>query len=114
MMISNSMTLSLLNFSYLAFGSLALAMFSHFRGAFKRSPSQMQSRILYWSGWITLAASYYAGVIYQGFAYGSILFTGIISLAGLLVILTLSYRAHHLPHFMAGSGVLGASLLLFT
>ncbi|ABV35954.1 conserved hypothetical protein [Shewanella sediminis HAW-EB3] len=112
-MISNSMTLSILNFSYLAFGCLSLAMFSHFRGAFKRSPNQTQSRVLYWSGWIILAASYYAGVVYQGFAYGSILFTGLLSLAGLLVILTLSYRAHHLPHFMTGSGVLGTLLQIF-
>lgn len=112
-MISNSMTLSLLNFSYLAFGSLALAMFSHFRGAFNRSPSPAQSKLLYWFGWGVLAVSYYIGVLYQGFAYGSILFTGLLSLAGLLVILTLSYRAHHLPHFMAGSGVLGTLLLIF-
>ncbi len=112
-MISNAMTLSLLNFSYLAFGSLALAMFSHFRGAFDRSPSPAQSRLFYWFGWGVLAASYYAGVVYQGFAYGSILFTGLLSLAGLLVILTLSYRAHHLPHFMTGSGVLGTLLLFF-
>ncbi len=113
-MISNAMTLSLLNFSYLAFGSLSLAMFSHFRGAFKRSPSPIQSRLFYWFGWGVLAISYYIGILYQGFAYGSILFTGLLSFAGLLVILTLSYRAHHLPHLMAASGVLGALLLLFT
>jgi len=112
-MISNAMTLSLLNFSYLAFGSLALAMFSHFRGVLNRSPSPTQSRLFYWFGWGVLAVSYYIGVLYQGFAYGSILFTGLLSLAGLLVILTLSYRAHQLPHFMAGSGVLGTLLLLF-
>ncbi|WP_299791937.1 DUF3325 domain-containing protein [uncultured Shewanella sp.] len=110
-MISNSVTISILNFSYLAFGCLSLAMFSHFRDAFKRSPSQIQSRILYWSGWIILGASYYVGVSYQGLAYGSIMFTGIISLAALLVILTLSYRARHLPHLMTASGILGALLM---
>ncbi|MFT5314179.1 MAG: hypothetical protein ACI8SK_000052 [Shewanella sp.] len=113
-MISNTLTLSLLTFSYLALGCMALAMFSHFRDSFKRSPSRAQSRGLYWTGWIILAASYYIGISYQGVAYGSILFIGILSFAGLLVILTASYRPRHLPHLMAGSSSLGLSLMFIS
>ncbi|MBW8186265.1 DUF3325 domain-containing protein [Shewanella nanhaiensis] len=110
-MISNSMTLSLLTFSYLALGCMALAMFSHFRDTFKRSPTPAQSRGLYWTGWGILTLSYYLGIRYLGFAYGSILFTGILSFAGLLVILTASYQPKHLPHLMAGSSSLGVALM---
>lgn len=114
MMISNTLILSLLTFTYLALGCMALAMFSHFRDSFKHSPSQAQSRGLYWTGWVILTLSYYVGISYLGFAYGSILFIGILSFAGLLVILTASYRPKHLPHLMAGSTSVGLSLMFIS
>ena len=113
-MISNTLIFSLLTFSYLALGCMALAIFSHFRDSFKQPPTQAQSRGLYWVGWSILIASYYLGISYLGFAYGSILFIGILSFAGLLVILTASYRPRHLPHLMAGSTSLGVSLMLIS
>ncbi|AQS39161.1 Protein of unknown function (DUF3325) [Shewanella psychrophila] len=100
-MISNLMILSILWISYIAFGCLALAMFSNFRSTFKKAPTAGQSRCLYWTGWLMLGLSYYLSVAKQGMVYGSIFFTGIIAVAGLLVILTLSYRAKSLPIFMA-------------
>lgn len=105
-------SLTMLCFGYLALGCMALAMFSHFRASFKRSPSQRVSRVLYWSGWAVLTLSYIAGVQSLGFAYGSILFIGILSFAGLLVILTASYQSKHFPHFMGGVASLGVVCLI--
>ena len=113
-MLSNTMTLSILTFTYLALGCMALAMFSHFRDSFKRSSTTIQSRGLYWAGWAILVLSYYAGISSLGFAYGSILFIGILSFAGLLVILTASYRPKSLPHLMASSSSLGLALMFIS
>ncbi|EDQ01210.1 DUF3325 domain-containing protein [Shewanella benthica] len=112
MMISNLMVLSILWISYVAFGCLALAMFSNFRSTFKKAPTPWQSRGLYWSGWSMLALSYYFNVAKQGMLYGSIFFTGMLAVAGLLVILTLSYRAKSLPVFMATGLITSISYLL--
>ncbi|WP_353736281.1 DUF3325 domain-containing protein [Shewanella sp.] len=106
MMISNLMVLSILWISYIAFGCLALAMFSNFRSTFKKAPTALQSKGLYWSGWSMLALGYYLSVAKQGMLYGSIFFTGMLAVAGLLVILTLSYRAKSLPVFMATGSVI--------
>ena len=111
MIISNTMVISLLSFSYLALGCMALAMFSHFRDTFKHSPTPMIKRGLYWLGWIILTISYCIAINKQGFSYGSIMFTGMISLAGILVVLTTSYWPRHLPHFMTGLTSLGLILM---
>ncbi|NRD74851.1 DUF3325 domain-containing protein [Shewanella sp. VB17] len=111
MIISNSVVLSLLSFSYLALGCMALAMFSHFRDSFKRSPTQIISRGLHWLGWAILTISYGIAINNQGVSYGSIMFTGIISLAGLLVILTATYLPRYLPYFMTGLTSLGLTLM---
>lgn len=95
------MIISLLGFSYLAFGLLALAMFSHYRDTFGRAPSPVQAKILYIAGWLAIAGTYWGCIANLGAAYGSILFFGLLSFAGLLVILMLSYRAKLLPHSMA-------------
>ena len=112
MMISNLMVLSILWISYIAFGCLALAMFSNFRSTFKKAPTALQSRGLYWSGWSMLALSYYLSVAKQGMLYGSIFFTGMLAVAGLLVILTLSYRAKSLPVLMVSGLIPSVSYLL--
>ncbi|MEI6858806.1 MAG: DUF3325 domain-containing protein [Shewanella sp.] len=112
MMIADLMALNILWISYIALSCLALAMFSNFRRTFKNPPTPLQSRGLYWSGWSMLVLSYYLSVAKQGIVYGSIFFTGILAAAGLLVILTLSYRAKSLPVFMATGLLISASYLL--
>ena len=105
------MILSLLGFSYLTFGLLALAMFSHYRDACGKAPSPLQARLLYIAGWVGISTTYWGCITDQGFAYGSILFFGLLSFAGLLVILMLSYRAKFLPHSMAASTVFSSVLI---
>ncbi|BAJ03110.1 DUF3325 domain-containing protein [Shewanella violacea] len=113
-MLSYLMIVSTLCISYLAFGCLALAMFSNFRDIFKQAPTPLQSRSLYWSGWLTLALSYYLSVSEHGMAYGTIFFTGVLSVAGLLVILTLSYRTKFLAIFMVSALVASQGYLIAT
>ncbi|WP_037471498.1 DUF3325 domain-containing protein [Shewanella waksmanii] len=110
--LTNGLSLGLFCFGYLALSCMALAMFSHFRASFNRTPSLIQSRGLYGCGWLVLLISYSVNIQYLGFAYGSILFVGLLSLAGLLVILTASYRPHYFPHLMLAVTAMGTGLLL--
>ncbi|WP_394200345.1 DUF3325 domain-containing protein [Shewanella waksmanii] len=104
-------SVSLLCFGYLALGCMALAMFGHFRASFNRSPSSLQSHGLYWFGWLMMLICFGLNVQQFGWAYGSIFFVGILSCAGLLVILTASYQPKFMPHFMLALAALGCLAL---
>lgn len=103
--------LGILGLSYLSLALFALAKFGHFKDVFNRPPAQWQSRLLSLFAWLLLMFSLSACVRDQGWAYGSILFMGIISLAAMLVILTLSYSPRHLPIGIVTGSVLTSSLL---
>ncbi len=75
-MITSPMIISILLMSYIAFGCLALAMFSHYRDTFSTSPSQLQSRLFYWAGWLVLGSAFLLAINNIGTAYGSIVFIG--------------------------------------
>ncbi|GIU18392.1 DUF3325 domain-containing protein [Shewanella sp. MBTL60-007] len=105
------MIISLLGFSYLAFGLLALAMFSHYRDTFGSAPSPTQAKVLYIAGWLAIGGTYWGCIANLGTAYGSILFFGLLSFSGLLVILMLSYRAKLLPYSMALSTLFSSILV---
>ncbi|ABZ75824.1 conserved hypothetical protein [Shewanella halifaxensis HAW-EB4] len=101
-----------MGFSYLAFGLLALAMFSHYRDSFGKAPSPQQAKLLHIAGWVGITGTYWGCITSQGATYGSILFFGLLSFAGLLVILMLSYRAKFLPYSMAISSLFSTILVL--
>ncbi|MGI2067208.1 DUF3325 domain-containing protein [Shewanella sp. MF08487] len=103
--------LGILGLSYLSLALFALAKFGHFKDVFNRPPAQWQSHLLTSFAWLLLALSLSACASDQGWAYGSILFMGIISLAAMLVILTLSFSPRHLPIGIVTSSVLTGSLL---
>lgn len=107
------MMLILLGFSYIAFGLLALAMFSHHREVLGKVPSDKQSRILSITGWLGLAFTYWGCTLEQGAAYGSVIYFGLLTVSGLLVIMTLSYRAKFMPYAMALSAIFSTTLLVF-
>ena len=104
--------LGILGLSYLSLALFALAKFGHFKDVFNRPPAQWQSHLLSLFAWLLLIFSLSACVQDQGWAYGSILFMGIISLAAMLVILILSYSPRHLPIGIVTGSVLTGSLLL--
>lgn len=106
--------LGILGLSYLSLALFALAKFGHFKDVFSRPPAQWQSHLLTVFAWLLLAFSLGACAIDQGWAYGSILFMGVISLAAMLVILTLSYSPRHLPIGIVTGSVLTSGLLLST
>lgn len=105
------MMLSLLGFSYIAFCLLALAMFSHHREVLGKAPSDKLSRALFIAGWTGLALTYWGCTVDQGIAYGSIIYFGVLAVSGVLVILTLSYRAKFMPYAMALSAMFSTTLL---
>lgn len=104
--------LGILGLSYLSLALFALAKFGHCKDVFKRPPSQWQSRLLTLFAWLLLVISLSNCAHGQGWTYGSILFMGIISLAAMLVILTLSYSPRHLPVGIVTSCVLTGTLFL--
>ncbi|MEZ9197018.1 DUF3325 domain-containing protein [Shewanella sp. 10N.286.54.B9] len=104
--------LSLLGFSYVAFSLLALAMFSHHREVLGYAPSDKRCRVLSTAGWFGLALTYWGCTLLQGVAYGSIIYFGLLAVAGLLVVMTLSYRAKFMPYAMGLSTIFSAILLL--
>lgn len=104
--------LGILGLSYLSLSLFALAKFGHFKDVFNRPPAQWQSHLLTLFAWLLLAFSLSACASDQGWAYGSILFMGIISLAAMLVILTLSYSPRHLPISIVTGSVLTGGLIL--
>lgn len=106
--------LGILGLSYLSLALFALAKFGHFKDVFNRPPAQWQSHLLTLFAWLLLSFSVSACASDQGWAYGSILFMGIISLAAMLVILTLSYSPRHLPIGIITGSVLTGTLLLST
>ena len=106
--------LSLLGFSYIAFSLLALAMFSHHRAALGYAPSDKRCRVLSTIGWFGLALTYWGCTLLQGFAYGSIIYFGVLAVTGLLVVMTLSYRAKLMPYAMCLSAVVSTILLFIS
>ncbi|MCH1929028.1 DUF3325 domain-containing protein [Shewanella sp. A25] len=104
--------LGILGLSYLSLALFALAKFGHYKDVFNRPPQPWQSRLLSLFAWLLLALSLSACTQDQGWTYGSILFFGIISLAALLVILTLSFSPKHLPFGIVTGSLLTTTLLL--
>ncbi|QYJ98821.1 DUF3325 domain-containing protein [Shewanella alkalitolerans] len=92
--------------AFIAFGALALAMFSHFKSCFKRPPTQIQQRALTLTGWASLALSFLALLGQYEPAYATILLFGVMSAAALAVILLLSYQAKRLPASLAVAALL--------
>lgn len=97
--------LLMISLGYLAFGLFALAMFSHFKDSFSRAPTKWQRYSLYICAWLVLGGSFAGCITQLGIAYGLIFFTGMMSVAALLVIFTLSYRAKALAPLMLSSNL---------
>ena len=73
------------------FAALALSMHRHHRDLFGRPPARLRKLALNLAGWALLCASVVASVIGQGFSIGLTLWFGIITLAALLVVTSLTY-----------------------
>lgn len=72
---------------------LCLGLERHFKQVWQRVPSLMLRRVLRVGGWLALLASFAASVAAWGWAMGPIGWFGLISLAGLALVLLLPYRA---------------------
>lgn len=82
---------------------LCLGVERHFKQVWQRVPGTVLRRSLRLAGWSGLVASFAASVVAWGWAMGPIGWFGLISLAGLALVLLLPYRAKGAV-WLAGAG----------
>lgn len=78
--------------SLAGFVALALAMERHHRQVWQRAPSRKQCLLLRCAGVIGLGAALAACVAHAGWATGTVIWLGLMTVAALTVALVLSYR----------------------
>lgn len=81
---------------YLGFSALSLSMQRHYAEIFGRH--KVLNRTQYLSlrllGWLLIAFSYAVSIASQGWGVGSVMWLGILMLAGLLLVLMTAYLPH--------------------
>ncbi|MBH0059371.1 DUF3325 domain-containing protein [Pseudoalteromonas sp. SWXJZ94C] len=80
--------IDLLGFSLclFSFNCFALAKFNHFKGVFKKRPTEPQCKKLLLAAWISILLSLVLFVATQG-GYGALLFCGFMSLSVLIIMI---------------------------
>jgi hypothetical protein len=78
--------------AYCAMVALCLGLERHYKQVWGRPPSPLLRRVLRATGWLALAASFAASVVAWGWAMGAIGGLGLVSLAGLALVLVLPYH----------------------
>ncbi|AZY52080.1 DUF3325 domain-containing protein [Bordetella avium] len=78
--------------AYAGFAALSLAMERHFEDVFDRPPPPALQRWLRTGGTLALAASLWLCARVSGWSYGIVLWTGLLTVAGLLLIGIMTYR----------------------
>jgi hypothetical protein len=73
---------------------LCLGLERHFKQIWQRAPSPGLRRTLRTAGWLALAASFATSVLAWGWAMGPVGWFGLMSLAGISLVLLLPYAAH--------------------
>jgi hypothetical protein len=72
---------------------LCLGLERHFKQIWQRAPSPGLRRTLRTAGWLALAASFATSVLAWGWAMGPVGWFGLMSLAGISLVLLLPYAA---------------------
>lgn len=99
---------------YCAMSALCLGLKRHYKNVWKREPHRYTCRALRVCGWLLLAAGFMACVASWGWAMGPVGWLGQISLAGLLLVMSLPYKprlALTLPVVTAPAWLLAWALL---
>ncbi|MBC3434534.1 DUF3325 domain-containing protein [Pseudomonas sp. BW16M2] len=94
-------------FAYSGMIALCLGLERHYKQVWGLPPSLSLRRALRGSGWLALAASFAASVAAWGWAMGPIGGLGLVSLAGLALVLVLPYQ----PRLAIGTAVAGWPVL---
>ena len=81
---------------YLGFSALSLSIQRHYAEIFGRHKvlSRTQNLSLRLLGWLLIAFSYAVSIASQGWGVGSVMWLGILMLAGLLLVLMTAYLPH--------------------
>lgn len=75
------------------FAAIALSMHKHHRDLFGRPPSRLRALAFAGTGWTLLALSFSACIVASGWAIGPVLWIGFLTVAGLVIVLALTYGA---------------------
>jgi hypothetical protein len=75
------------------FAAIALSMHRHHRDLFGRPPSRPRALAFAGTGWTLLALSFSACIVASGWAIGPVLWIGLLTVAGLVIVLALTYGA---------------------
>ncbi len=86
---------------YAGFVALALAMNRHHRQVWNRAASKRTQILLRAVGTASLASALAACIIHAGWSIGLVLWFGMLSAAGIVLVLLLAFR----PHAIAGTGL---------
>jgi hypothetical protein len=104
------MTYTAFCLAYAGFAALCLAMDRHYETVFDRAIARQARLGLRVGGWLALALSLWAATVTYGWSYGISEWIGMLAIAGLLLIWTLSYKPV-LALFMGFSCALAAPVL---
>lgn len=94
------MDLAALILATTAFAAIALSMHKHHRDLSGKPPSRLRAWAFTAAGWTLLALSFGACIVASGWAMGSVLWIGLLTVAALVVVLALTYGTG----FVSGSG----------
>lgn len=79
------------------FGGMCLSLDRHHEQAFGRKPQPLRRYVLRGLGWLLLAAALLPAIAQLGPSIGTALWTAILTLAGVVQALLLSYRPRLIP-----------------
>lgn len=79
--------------AYCGMLGLCLGMERHYKQLLQRTPTPFFCRALRVAGWLALAASFATSVMAWGWAMGPVGWFGLVSLAGITLVLVLPYAA---------------------
>lgn len=93
--------------AYCGLTGLSLAMNRHHQDVFGQAPSALRARLLRAGGWVSLALSLAACLFQQGWAFGSVLWVGLLAAAGYALVLLHTYRPRWIPRVAVAAPALG-------
>lgn len=90
--------------AYTGMLSLCLGLERHYKQIWQRAPSALLRRLLRLGGWLALTGSFATSVLAWGWAMGPVGWFGLMSVAGITLVLLLPYAAR-LPIVIAISAI---------
>ena len=95
--------------SLVGFAGVALSMHKHHCEVFGAGPTRLRLMFLRCTGWLSLGLSFATSVVASGWAIGPVLWLGLLTAAGLIVTLLLTFQRSIKPSNHAVATTRGAT-----